>query len=159
MTYSEQAAKHFRDVHFGGNWTFVNLRDTLADVTWQQAVTKVHSFNTIAALAYHIHYFVEVVLKVLQGGPLQGSDSVSFDVPPITSEEQWQQLLTGMWRDAEAFANLLEKLPDDKYAQLFAGEKYGTWFRNVHGIIEHTHYHMGQIVIIKKLVQLQGNLA
>ena len=72
MNITAQMAKHLRDVHFGGNWTAVNLRDSLAEVTWQQATTQVHGFNTIATLVYHTHYFVNVVIPVLQGGPLIG---------------------------------------------------------------------------------------
>jgi hypothetical protein len=53
MNLTAQIAKHIRDVHFGGNWTCSNLKDNLADVTWQQATTKVRSFNTIVALVYH----------------------------------------------------------------------------------------------------------
>ena len=75
------------------------------DVTWQQAVTKVHSFNTIAALVYHINYYVSVTLKVLQGGPLDGHDKYSFDLPPIQSQEDWERLLNKTWTDAEAFAS------------------------------------------------------
>ena len=54
MNLTWQIAKQFRDVYFGGNWTSVNLKENLADVTWQQAITKVYSFNTIAALVYRI---------------------------------------------------------------------------------------------------------
>lgn len=52
MNLTTQIAKHFREVHFGGNWTTSNLKDHLADITWQQATTKIYSLNTIAALAY-----------------------------------------------------------------------------------------------------------
>ena len=31
-------------------------------------------------------------------------------------------------------------------------EKYGNYYRNVHGIIEHSHYHLGQILLVKKLL-------
>jgi len=31
-------------------------------------------------------------------------------------------------------------------------EKYGNYYRNFHGIIEHCHYHLGQIVLIKKML-------
>jgi len=48
MSLSQHLAKHLRDVHFGGNWTSVNLKDTLADVSWQQVSVKVQSFNTIS---------------------------------------------------------------------------------------------------------------
>jgi hypothetical protein len=42
MNLPAQIAKHFRDVHFGGNWTSVNLRDTLNGITWQQAHHQGH---------------------------------------------------------------------------------------------------------------------
>jgi hypothetical protein len=29
-------------------------------------------------------------------------------------------------------------------------EKYGSVLRNIMGVIEHTHYHLGQIVLLKK---------
>ncbi len=74
MNLAKQIAKHFRDVHFGGNWTSSNLKDHLAGVTWQQAITQVYSFNTIATLVYHMNYYVSAVLKVLQGNPLDASD-------------------------------------------------------------------------------------
>lgn len=156
MNISEQLARHLREVHFGVNWTWSNLRDQLADVTWEQATTKVYSFNTVATLAYHIHYFVAATLKVLQGGPLDAHDKHSFDHPPIHSREDWEQLQNRIWADADAFAALVEKLPEQKLWETFVEEKYGTYYRNIQGIIEHTHYHLGQIAIIKKIVQQGG---
>jgi hypothetical protein len=152
MKLTEQIAKHFREVHFGGNWTSVNLKESLADVDWQQATTQVYSFNTIAALVYHTNYYVSAVLKVLQGEPLNASDKYSFDLPPIQSQEGWERLLNKTWEDAESFAALVEQLPESKLGETFTDEKYGTYYRNIHGIIEHTHYHLGQIVLIKKLL-------
>lgn len=153
MNLSQQTAKHFRDVHFGGNWTSVNLKDTLADVSWHQAITKVHDFNTIAALVYHMNYYVSAVLKVLQGEALNASDKFSFDCPSIQSDNDWQNLLNKTWSDAENFATLLAQLPEEKFGEIFIDEKYGNYYRNIAGITEHIHYHLGQIVIIKKIIQ------
>jgi hypothetical protein len=153
MNVSEQIAKHFKEIYFGGNWTCVNLRDTLSDVSWQQATTKVVSFNTIATLVYHINYYVAAVTKVLQGGLLDAHDTLSFNHPPIESDEDWQVLLTTVWADAEVFATLIAQLPVDTLWQNLSEEKYGIYYRNLHGIIEHAHYHLGQIVLIKKLLQ------
>lgn len=152
MNVSAQIASHTRCLFFGGNWTDVNLQDVLSDVDWQMATTKVHNFNTIAQLAYHIHYFVAVVIKVLEGGPLVGNDKVSFNHPPITSQKDWEQLLQKVWADAETFAALIEKLPEATLWTNIGDEKYGTYYRNLHGIIEHSHYHLGQIVIVKKMI-------
>ncbi len=152
MNLSTQLARHFRDVHFGGNWTAVNLRDVLADVTWQQAMTSVPSCNSIAALVYHMNYFVSAALKVLQGGPLDAHDKYSFDLPPIRSQQDWDLLLNKTWSDTEAFALLIESLPESRLWEDFSAGKYGNYYRNVAGIIEHVHYHLGQIVILKKML-------
>lgn len=151
MNLIAQIAKHFREVHFGGNWTCSNLKDSLTDVTWQQATAQVYTFNTIAALVFHINY-LSAVLQVLQEKPLNASDKFSFDHPPINSREDWENLLDKTWTDAENFARLLEALPESKLWENFPEEKYGNYYRNFHGIIEHTHYHLGQIVLIKKLL-------
>jgi hypothetical protein len=153
MNLSGQIAKHLREFHFGGNWTDVNLKDTLKDVTWQQATTKVESFNTIAALVFHINYYISAVTKVLQGEPLTASDKYCFDCPPIQSQTDWENLVNKTWTDAENFAVLIEQLPENKLWETMADEKYGSYYRNLQGIIEHCHYHLGQIVLIKKMVK------
>lgn len=152
MNFSSRIAKHLRDVHFGGNWTSVNLKETLKDVSWQEATTEVHSLNTIAALVFHINYYIDAVSKVLQGESLTAKDKYSFDVPPIQSQDDWENLLSKTWSDAENFAFLIEQLPDSKLDETFVDEKYGRYYRNLHGIIEHVHYHLGQIILIKKLL-------
>ncbi len=152
MNLTAQIARHLREIHFGGNWTYSNLKDHLTDVTWQQASRQVYSFNTIAALTYHMNYFVSAVLKVLQGGSLDAKDKYSFDHPPIQSQEDWEKLLDKTWTDAENIARLIEQLPESKLWEIFSEEKYGNYYRNIHGIIEHIHYHLGQIVLIKKII-------
>jgi uncharacterized damage-inducible protein DinB len=154
MNTPGQIAKQFRDFNYGGNYTGVNLKDTLEGITLEQATQKAGSFNTIAALVFHINYYVSVVIKVLEGGPLAGSDKLSYDVAPINSREDWDNLLDNTWKDAERFASLVEQFPENKLDDAFANEKYGTWYRNLAGVIEHCHYHLGQIVLIKKMLAL-----
>src|SRR5688572_7771980 len=110
MNLSSQIAKHIRDVHFGGNWTTSNIKDNLSDVTWQQATTKIDSFNTIATLVFHMNYFVNAVLEVLQDRPLNAHDKFSFDHPPVNSRQDWQNLIDKTL-DAEKFAVLVGQLP------------------------------------------------
>ena len=152
MNLSAQIAKHFREVFFGGNWTSVNLKMTLEGITWQQAVTKIGDLNSIAVLVYHTNYYVSAVLKVLEGAKLEASDKYSFDLSPLTNDEEWKALQDKAFAEAEKFANLVEQMPNEKFAQVFVDEKYGTYYRNIHGIIEHTHYHLGQISLIKKML-------
>lgn len=152
MKLTVQIAKHFREVHFGGNWTCSNLKDNLADLTWQQATTSIQSLNTIAALVYHVNYYVSAVLKVLAGAQLDAKDENSFNHPPIQSQEDWEALRNKALADAEKFADLVEQLPEHQLWEYFEQKKYGIYYRNIHGIIEHTHYHLGQIALIKKML-------
>lgn len=154
MNLTTHIAKHIRDVHFGGNWTASNLKENLEHVDWKQATAQVHSFNTIATLVYHMNYFIRAILKVLKGGPLDSKDVYSFDHPPIHTEEDWKKLKDESFHDAEEFAALIEQFPESKLFEPFVDPKYGSYYRNIHGIIEHCHYHLGQIVLIKKLLSM-----
>jgi hypothetical protein len=52
-------------------------------------------------------------LKVLQGGPLNASDKFGFDLPPITSANDWQKLVTKVLTEAELLAgqiSLIKKI-------------------------------------------------
>jgi hypothetical protein len=152
MNVSKHIAKHFRSIYFGGNWTSVNWKDTLKNVTWEQATQKIGSLNTILTLTYHSTYYTTEVLKVLEGGALVAKDKDSFNHPPITCEADWQQLLEKAWLEAEKFADLVEALPESQFEADFTDKNYGNYYSNLNGLIEHLHYHLGQVTIIKKLI-------
>lgn len=153
MKSSEQIAKHLRDIHFGGNWSAVNLRGQLTDLTWQQANTRVYSLHTIATLVFHMNYYVSATIEVLRGGSLNAKDKLSFDCPPISSQDDWERLLNKTWADAEELASLIEQMPDSQLSDNFVDKQYGTYYRCLQGPIEHCHYHLGQIAVIKTILQ------
>lgn len=153
MSSPSHLAKRFREVLLNGLWIAnTNFKDQLSDVTWEQATTKVGTLNTIAMLTFHIDYYIAGILNVFEGGNLEIKDKYSFDLPPIESQEQWETLLNKLWNDSEKFAALLEQMPDPKMEEVFVDKKYGTYLRNIDGTIEHCYYHLGQITLIKKLL-------
>lgn len=159
MKFNEQIAQHLRGVHFGGNWTAVSLQDKLSGVTWQQATTPVHGFHTIAEIVFHMNYFVAATIQVLKGGPLDAKEKLSFDCPTIASEEDWNALLKRTWRDAEELASVIGCMPEEQLAASFVDEQYGTYYRCLHGPIEHCHYHLGQIALIKAILRAEDESA
>lgn len=153
MSSTSQLAKRFREVLLDGLWIAnTNYKDQLSDITWQRATTKVGGLNTIAMLTFHIDYYIAGLIHVFEGGDLEIRDQYSFDLPPLESEEQWENLKNKLWDDAEKFAALLQQMPDSKMNEVFVDEKYGTYLRNIDGMIEHCYYHLGQITLIKKLL-------
>ena len=153
MSTALQLAKRFREVMLDGLWIAnTNFKAKLSDVTWEQATTKIGNINTIAMLTFHVDYYIAGILNVFEGGDLEIKDKFSFDLHPIESQKQWAELLNKLWTDSEKLVTMLEQMPDDKLNEVFVDEKYGTYLRNIDGMIEHAYYHLGQITLIKKMI-------
>lgn len=153
MKFSEQIAMHLRQVYFGGNWTVTNFKDVLTDVTHEEAHRKVDDFNTIATLTFHTNYFIKTINRVLAGEPLSGNDKLSFKHPKFESEKEWSTFVKSTFDDAKQLESLIKELQDNKLLEEFTDKKYGLYNRNLWGVIEHCHYHLGQMVILKKLIR------
>ena len=80
------------------------------------------------------------------------SDEFSFDHSSIQSESDWEQLTARYLSEAAALSDMIEQLPEETIWSDFTDEKYGSYYRNLHGIVEHTHYHLGQISLVKKML-------
>lgn len=153
MKSTHQIAGRFREVILNGTWIAnTNFKDQLSETHWELVTTPVDSLNTIALLAQHIHYYINGIKNVFIGGTLDIRDQYSFDFAPIDSQNQWEDFLIRFWNDAEEFAYLIEQMPEEKLNQVFVDEKYGTYQRNIDAMIEHAYYHLGQIVLIKKMI-------
>jgi uncharacterized damage-inducible protein DinB len=158
MKPTTQIANRFREVLLNGDWVAAtNLKAQLSDVTWEQATAKIGSLNTIALLTFHIDYYIAGIVNVLEGGSLDIRDKYSFDLPPIRSQADWEKLLNKIWSDAERFADLVEQMPEEKLNEVFVDTKYGSYQRNIDAMIEHSYYHLGQIVLIKKMLGIEKN--
>lgn len=155
MSLNEQIAKQLKDLFLTGQWigTNLNLKAQLDDVDVEMANTTYESLNTIAMLAFHINYYLEGVMNVFKGGTLDIRDQYSYDMPSITSQQEWDTMRENIYRNAEYFVYLVEQMPTSKLNDPFTDEKYGTYLRNLMGMLEHSYYHLGQIVLIKKLLK------
>lgn len=153
MKSTLQLASRFREVILNGTWIAnTNFKHQLTGLNWQIATEKFKNLNTIAVLAQHIDYYISGINVVFKGGGLEIKDQFSFDFPEIASQSEWELFLVKFWRDAEEFASLIEQMPEEKLTQVFTDEKYGTYERNIEAMIEHSYYHLGQIVLIKKMI-------
>lgn len=152
MTRNLSIATRLREVLLNGHWIAnTNYKDQILSINWQQAIEKVDNLNTIAALTYHINYYLSGLLDAFENGKLEINDRYSFDLPQIQSETDWNKLVTGFLENSEKFANQVEQMNDSIFDQPFIDEKYGSYLRNIEGVIEHSYYHLGQISLIRKM--------
>jgi hypothetical protein len=153
MTKASFLADRLREVLLHGKWVAnTNFKDQLSRTDWRQATAKVGDLNTIALLTFHLNYYLQGLIQVFQGGSLDIRDKYSFDMPEIRSEGDWNALVETFLRHAEQFARHVEQMDDSHFDQPFVDAKYGSYWRNIEGVIEHSYYHLGQVSLIRKMV-------
>jgi hypothetical protein len=153
MTRNLAIANRLREVLLNGKWIAnTNFKEQVVSVSWEQAIQKVDNLNTIALLTFHINYYLVGLLNVFNGGKLEIKDKYSFDLPEIKSERDWNTLVNDFVNNAEMFANHIEQMNENMLDKPFVDEKYGSYLRNIEGVIEHSYYHLGQVSLIKKLI-------
>jgi hypothetical protein len=153
MNRNTTLASRLREVLLDGHWIAnTNYKEQLESINWKMAIQKVDNLNTIAALTFHINYYMEGLLSVFNGGNLEISDKFSFDLPEIKTEQDWLQLVSTFMHNAETFASKVAQMEDAIFDQPFVDEKYGSYLRNIEGVIEHSYYHLGQVSLIRKMI-------
>ncbi len=146
-------AERLREVFLNGKWIAnTNFNNEITGVNFQQAITRVGNSNSIALLVFHLNYYLEGLLQALDTGKLTISDQFSFAMPAIASEEEWNTLRSDFLKNAEQFANRVERMPDSDFDLPFVDPAYGTLLRNIEGVIEHGYYHLGQVVLLRKMM-------
>ena len=153
MKITESIAQHITEVHEGGNWTDVNIKDALADVSFKEAATVTKaSNNTIAALVHHISFYNDLVMQRLSGANPVINEANGFDVPSIKNEDDWTKIKERNLQSAQQLANSVLQFEEKNIFKL-TPTGFTTHYKTLHGNVEHAHYHLGQIVLLKKLIR------
>lgn len=153
MKLTDYIAQHIIEVSEGGNWTEVDIKNTLQDVTYEEAtVITLASPNSIAALLHHVSFYNEVVLQRLKGISPVINDANGFDGKPIESESDWLNLKEEALRSAKNLAEAVKQFPEEKLQELSPNSE-NTYYKTLHGVTEHAYYHLGQMMILKKLIR------
>jgi hypothetical protein len=153
MTRNTYLAVRIREVLLNGRWIAnTHFQEQVLSTSWEQAVAQVGELNSIAALTYHINYYLDGILRAMETGVLDIRDKYSFDLPPIQSAAEWDTLVRQFLQNAESFAEAVERMEDSALDLPFIDEKYGSTLRNIEGVIEHSYYHLGQVVLLRKML-------
>ena len=157
MENAKELAHRFQEVMLDGKWIAnTNFQDQLSQTTFEQATQKIGELNTILALTYHVDYYIAGLNNFFEKGQLEIRDKYSFDHPEIKNQADWDQLRMSLMNDSKVFVNHVANLSPDQLEAVFVDPKYGTYRRNIEGMIEHAYYHLGQVVLLKKLLTSQG---
>ena len=154
MNIKEHIARHLVDVHKGGNWTEVNIKDTLKDITWQQAsAITPFSPNSIAMLLHHITFWNRAIAQRGRNMVPVIDASNGMNVPELHNEADWEELKQDNLNSAEELATIVEGYDmSSLFNPILTG--HASAYKNFQGQVEHVHYHLGQMLMIKKYLAL-----
>lgn len=152
MKITNLIAMHIKEVYEGNNWTDVNIADTIKDINWRQAQQQTTgSSNTIASLLHHLYYWNGILMQRINGINPSIPDANGYDVGELKNENDWNTLKEKTHQSFIQLADAVKTFPEEKLSEPYAAGK-SSYYKNFQGIVEHAHYHLGQMVILKKLL-------
>lgn len=142
-----------RELFLDGTWIAnTNYQAVLADLNFEVATLKIENLNTIARLVFHVNYYISGLNSAFATGILDIHDQFSFDLSDDFNESDWLQLNKEFIENIHSFIHHVDGLSDDELDSPFFQPQYGIYRRNIEAMIEHGYYHLGQISLIKKLI-------
>lgn len=105
MTRNITIANRLREALLNGHLIAnTNYKEQLLSISREQAIQKIEYLNTIAALTFHINYYLDRLLKAFENDKLEIRDKFSFDLPPINPVSEGKKLVTNFLSNSEKFA-------------------------------------------------------
>jgi hypothetical protein len=139
----------------GDPWHGPPLQELIEGVTAEQARSRPFlSAHTIWELVLHIDVYVHAAVEALDGIPMPKLYGTEMDWPPIAESEPqaWIADKDRLLANADRLAIAIRSLPtDEKLRGTVPGRDYSFYYL-LHGIVQHSLYHGGQIAMVKKAV-------
>ncbi|MGE5429535.1 MAG: DinB family protein [Syntrophomonadaceae bacterium] len=147
--------RQLRQVYEGENWNGESYVEKLKSVNEQGAFLQPYPGNhSVAELLWHCIYWRTVILKRLQGdNEFQKGTEKEQNFLPLhdLKKKGWSELLAELSRTQEELVNFLNTKTDEfldaEYVQGLTNEY------NVEGVVQHDHYHLGQMGLVISILK------
>jgi uncharacterized damage-inducible protein DinB len=153
MKETERIRVLVKALYNGHPWLDVNMVDNLSKLTWQQAGRKLHPrLNTIWEIVDHMVGWRMNVLQRVQGAVIQTPANNYFAPVTKQSKADWTATLERFQVSQDAWIDFLERSDDDILEKTYPVNQM-SFYEQIQGIIQHDAYHLGQIVLLVKLLE------
>jgi uncharacterized damage-inducible protein DinB len=138
-------------LHNNNNWVGFNLYEVLDRINDESANLKLPNFNhTIHQIARHLVTDF-VVLKRLQGINYELTEEENW-IPTDKLCFKWADTVNAIKDNKNAIIRELQNLSDESLDKPILKD-LSSVYENLHGYIQHSYYHFGQIVIMAKYIE------
>ena len=150
MKETERIADQLKRAFYGEAWSGPSVKEVLENVTPEVAsMGAVPGAHSIWELVHHIGAWVNIVRRRVNGETFTVTPEMNF--PPVadTGEAAWNESLSSLDRAEEELRATILRLPETRLEQsAVAGGD--TCYVLLHGAVQHSLYHAGQIALLKK---------
>jgi len=147
MNESHRIADQLHRAFFGEAWHGPSVKDTLAGVAAETAVSHpLKGAHSIWELVHHLNAWIVEVNATLRGKPYESMKG-DRDWPPVTdtSAAAWDRDLATLESSELSLEETMRDFPPEKL-----GEGGKSYYYMAHGIVQHNLYHAGQMALLKK---------
>ena len=152
MNQLERFHKLFVDHYDGHPWIEVNLAATLEGITAADAAQKIGRLNSIWQIVNHLVSWRETLLKRINGESAPAPENNFIEDITDASSVAWKKT---MERLQVSQGKLIAYLSGTEATGLDENPRQEQYSRYelIESILQHDVYHLGQIVLIKKLLR------
>lgn len=152
MKAKERITKLFEDIYDGDPWIDVTLQGTLKNISAAKAAKKISpDRNSIWQIVNHLISWRENVLQRVQGKMITTPDNNYFTGIIDTSDAAWQSTLKRLENSQQQWITFLANFNESEFDKIYPNNNM-SYYDHVNGIIQHDAYHLGQIVLLSKLL-------
>ncbi|HEY8185817.1 MAG TPA: DinB family protein [Pyrinomonadaceae bacterium] len=150
MTEIERILDQLNLAFKGEAWHGPSVMATIQGITAQQAAARpFNGVHSIWELVLHIAAWERAVGKRLGGERAQLSDAEDWPDVPQTNDQSWEEAKAALRQAHDELVQAVSELDESKLDQSII-EGMSSAYVNLHGVIQHSLYHTGQIAILKK---------
>jgi len=151
MSGTKRILNHYDGVLNGDAWHGDAVWPVLDNISAEEAAARpIPSAHTIWEIVMHMAFWENVAAQRLAGLRSGLVEELNFPPMPAATEENWRKTLDQLRDSNRVVREALAKLDANKLDELTAAGKR-TFYGEAHGILEHHVYHLGQVVLLKKM--------
>lgn len=152
MTQIQRLQKLFEDHYDGNPWLDVTILESIQDISAKEAATKIKDLNSIWQILQHMLEWRITNMKRVKG-EITASPGNNF-IYEISdqSESAWKKLQSDFAISQKEWLLFIKDFDVRKFDLVYEANQH-TYYEHIQGILQHDAYHLGQIVLIKKILR------
>jgi uncharacterized damage-inducible protein DinB len=144
----ERIASQLRLVYEGPSWLGPSLKELIAGIDERPARRRpLPNAHTIWELVLHIAAWLRIARERLSATHTRDAEAAE-NWPPMNAS--WQDAVSALERETYALEQAILNFPEERLQESAPATEAQTFYVLLHGVIQHSAYHAGQIAVLKK---------